>query len=141
MLSGLPRMLLRVPRSGWGSWLCGVTSIYVIMFATVALCATMVVFRGAATPLPTRGDTVQTIHRTCECETVPDRNPDLPDRRIPNPLCRAHADRDDMDPGDYDADDTLECFGLAWSYQQTEWVEADGIDDITGEPYLEDGAA
>lgn len=84
---------------------------------------------------------MQTIHRTCECETVPDRNPDLPDRRIPNPRCAIHADRDDMDPGDYDADDTLECFGLAWSYQQTAWVEADGIDDITGEPYIEDGAA
>ena len=69
-MSGLPRMLLRVPRSGWGSWLCGVTSIYVMMFATVALCATMVVFRGAATPPPTRGETVQTIHRTCECEGI-----------------------------------------------------------------------
>jgi len=46
-----------------------------------------------------------------------------------------------MDPGDYDAGDTLECFGLAWSYQHAEWVEADGIDDITGEPYIEDGAA
>lgn len=74
----------------------------------------------------------------CECETVPDRNPDLPDRRIPNPLCPVHADRDDMDPGDYDADETLECFNLAWSYRDVEWVEADGIDEETGEPYTED---
>lgn len=73
----------------------------------------------------------------CQCETVPDRNPDLPDRRIPNPLCRVHADRDDMDPSEYDADETLDLFGVAWSYRHIEWVEADGIDDITGEPYTE----
>ena len=41
-MSGLPRMLLRVPRSGWGSWLCGVTSIYVSMLALVASRATIV---------------------------------------------------------------------------------------------------
>ena len=85
--------------------------------------------------------------RHCECEYVPSGAAARYDSyregevRIPNPVCGVHADLDDMDPADYDAGDTLECFGLAWSYQQTEWVEADGIDDITGEPYLEDGAA
>lgn len=79
--------------------------------------------------------------RHCECETVPAHNPDHPDRRIPNPLCRVHAERDDMDPWDYDTADTLECFSLAWSYQHAAWVEADGIDDLTGEPYTEEGAA
>lgn len=77
------------------------------------------------------------IHRTCECETVPDRNPDLPDRRIPNPVCGVHADGDDLDPADYDQPETLDLFGVAWSYRQTEWVEADGIDEETGEPYTE----
>ena len=84
---------------------------------------------------------MQTIPRTCQCETVPNRNPYLPDRRIPNPLCRAHADRDDMDPGDYDASDTLDLYDLAWSDQQAAWVYADGIDMETGEPYTEASAA
>lgn len=36
------RALLRVPRSGWGSWLCGVTSIYATMLALIASRVTIV---------------------------------------------------------------------------------------------------
>ena len=41
-MSGPSWTLSRVPRSGWGSWLCGVTSIYLTLFALVASRATIV---------------------------------------------------------------------------------------------------
>lgn len=79
----------------------------------------------------------------CECEYAPSGRPDPRDSytegetRIPNPLCPRHRDIDDMAPGDYEQPETLDLFGVAWSYRDVEWVEADGIDEETGEPYTE----
>lgn len=80
---------------------------------------------------------MQTIPRTCQCETVPDPGPDLPGRRITNPLCPAHP----LPGPAEDPTPILDLYNLAWSYRQGEWVHADGIDMKTGEPYTEDSAA
>lgn len=90
--------------------------------------------------------TTRTSRRVCECETVTCPWPSDTDRfqqaerRMPNPVCPVHAATDDLEPSDFDADDTLETFGVAYSLNRGEWVEADGWDEETGEPYTEDGA-
>ena len=79
----------------------------------------------------------------CQCDTVPAPRPsswdsyEQAEQRVPNPLCPVHRDIDDMDPYDYDQADTLDLYGVAWSEDRAEWVEADDIDEETGEPYTE----
>lgn len=84
----------------------------------------------------------------CECETVPTGRPDRRDRfaegeaRIPNPVCPRHAILDDMAPAEYgDAADMLDMYGVAYDYTAGEWVEADGIDEETGDPIRDEDAA
>lgn len=80
--------------------------------------------------------------RCCECEIVPTGRPSSYDsyeegeERIPNPVCPVHRESDDLSPSEFDATETLETFGVAWSDEHGMWFEADSIDEETGEPMM-----